>query len=254
MKTIGNTILITGGGSGIGLGLAKAFHALGNQVIIASRRKDLLTDIVSKHKGMASYELDVKNTDQIKSVTEEILRDFPNVNMLINNSGIMRTEDIKTQNDMKDVEDITATNLLGPIRLTAAMLPSLLKQPYATIINVSSGLGFVPMATTPTYCATKAALHSYSQSLRYQLKDTKISVIELIPPYVATDLLNGANDPMAMPLDEFIQEVMEILTTEPHPYEICVKKVMNFRLAAESINFDSIFRRFNDGVAQATAK
>ncbi|MCL1908241.1 MAG: SDR family NAD(P)-dependent oxidoreductase [Holophagaceae bacterium] len=250
MLTKGNTILITGGGSGIGLGLASAFHSLGNQVIIASRRKDLLDDITKQYPGMACYALDIQNADEINAVAKKILGDFPDLNVLINNSGIMRAENLKNQTNLQDMEEIVATNLLGPIRLTAALLPSLLLRPKATIINVSSGLGFVPMATTPTYCATKAALHSYTQSLRYQLKDTNVQVMELVPPYVATDLMNGAKDPHAMPLDVFIKEVMDLIMSDPRPAEICVEKVKQFRMAGESINYDSVYRKFNDGVAR----
>ena len=254
MLTKSNTILITGGASGIGLGLASAFHSLGNQVIIASRRKNLLDEVVKKHQGMASFALDIQNAGEIKTVAEKILNEFPDLNVLVNNSGIMRAEDLKSQTSLTDMEEIVATNLLGPLRLTAALLPSILKRPKAAIINVSSGLGFVPMATTPTYCATKAALHSYTQSLRYQLKDTNVQVLELIPPYVATDLMEGTKDPMAMPLDAFIKEVMAIITSDPRPTEICVEKVRQFRMAGESINYESVYRHFNDSVARASAK
>ena len=136
----------------------------------------------------------------------------------MNNAGIMRPENLLTQqSDLADAEAIVATNLLGPIRLTAALLPHLQRQPHAAIVNVSSGLAFLPLALTPTYCATKAAIHSYTESLRYQLRATQIEVLELIPPYVATNLMDGAEDPRAMPLDKFIAEVMQILKTAAHP-------------------------------------
>jgi len=149
------------------------------------------------------------------------------------------------QEDLADAEAIVATNLLGPIRLTAALLPLLQKQPYSAIMNVSSGLAFVPLAPTPTYCATKAAIHSYTQSLRYQLRGSTTEVIELVPPYVATDLMDGAGDPRAMPLNEFIAEVMKILKSEPAPAEICVEKVKPLRFAAESGHFDAVFQGLN---------
>ena len=138
-----------------------------------------------------------------------------------------------------------ATNLLGPIRLTAALLPHLQKQPRAAIMNVSSGLAFLPLALTPTYCATKAAIHSYTLSLRYQLRATGIEVLELIPPYVQTHLMSGADDPRAMPLARFIGEVMEILKQQPTPAEICVENVKGLRFAAESGSFDQIFNGLN---------
>jgi uncharacterized oxidoreductase len=139
--------------------------------------------------------------------------------------------------------------LLGPIRLTAALLPHLQKQPYSAIMNVSSGLAFVPLAPTPTYCATKAALHSYTQSLRFQLRGSTTEVLELIPPYVATNLMDGADDPRAMPLDAFIEQVMEIVTTQPDVKEICVENVKNLRFAAESGKYDAIFLGFNEAMA-----
>jgi uncharacterized oxidoreductase len=166
--------------------------------------------------------------------------------VLINNAGIMRREDFQNQQpDLADAEAIVATNLLGPIRLTAALLPHLQKQPHAAIINVSSGLAFLPMVITPTYCATKAALHSYTLSLRHQLRKTAVEVLELIPPYVQTDLMDGADDPRAMPLNQFIAEVVEILKTKPTPREICVENAKRLRFAAENGAFDQIFNGMN---------
>jgi uncharacterized oxidoreductase len=142
------------------------------------------------------------------------------------------------------------TNLLGPIRLTGALLPHLEKQPRAAVMNVSSGLAFLPLTLTPTYCATKAAIHSYTLSLRYQLKATNIEVLELVPPYVATNLMDrNASDPRAMPLDKFIAEVMEILKQQPTPAEICVENVKPLRFSAESGRFDQIFNGLNSAMA-----
>jgi uncharacterized oxidoreductase len=158
----------------------------------------------------------------------------------------MRPEKLLAQQeDLADAEAMVATNLLGPIRLTAALLPLLRKQPHSTILNVSSGLAFLPLALTPTYCATKAAIHSYTLSLRYQLRATTTEVLELIPPYVATNLMDGASDPRAMPLGKFIAEVMEILKTQPTPAEICVANVKALRFSAESGKFDAIFNGLN---------
>ena len=247
MQFTGNTILITGGGSGIGLGLAKEFHALGNKVIIAGRRKDVLDAAVKTYPGMASYAMDIQSADGIKEFASWLTREHPGLNVLINNAGVMRAEKLTEQKGLEDMEAIVATNLLGPLRLTAALLPALLKQPRAVVVNVSSGLAFVPMAITPTYCATKAALHSYTQSLRWQLKETGVKVLELIPPYVATDLMDGAKDPNAMPLGEFISEVMEIIKESPQEREICVERVRKLRLAGESINYDHIYSDLNSG-------
>ena len=255
MKTTDNTILITGGGSGIGRGLAEAFHRLGNQVIIAGRGRTALDETTAANPGMKSVTLDVSGPKSIQSFADQVTKDYPSLNVLINNAGIMGPENLlETSNDLSTAEKTITTNLLGPIRLTAALLPSLRKQPHATIMNVSSGLAFVPFAVTPTYCATKAAIHSYTQSLRYQLKETKVEVIELIPPYVQTMLMGDqqANDPRAMPLDEYIDEAMSILKTEPDAKEVCVKKVYPLRFSAEhgQQNYEEFFEQFNDSFAK----
>ena len=246
MKITGNTILITGGGSGIGRGLAEALHALGNHVIIAGRRQKALDETTAANPGMTSHVLDIEDPAGIRALAADLASRHPSLNVLINNAGIMRVEQLQAQQpDLADAESIVATNLLGPIRLTAALLPLLRKQPHSTIVNVSSGLAFVPMARTPTYCATKAAIHSYTQSLRYQLQGTTTEVLELIPPYVATDLMDGASDPRAMPLGKFIAEAMEILQTQPAAAEICVENVKRLRFAAESGRYDAVFQGLN---------
>jgi uncharacterized oxidoreductase len=249
MNLTGNTILITGGGSGIGRGLAEAFHALGNQVVITGRRKQMLDETTKANPGMRSLSLDVQDPASIRSFASQVAKEFPTLNVLVNNAGIMRAEKLRENNYLADAEEIVTTNVLGPIRLTAALLPLLQKQPHSTIINVSSGLAFLPLTLTPTYCATKAAIHSYTQSLRYQLRPTSTEVLELIPPYVQTDLMSGASDPRAMPLNVFISEVMEILKAQPTPPEICVENVKRLRFAAESGSFDQIFEGINAAMA-----
>jgi uncharacterized oxidoreductase len=246
MNLNGNTILVTGGGSGIGRGLAESLHALGNQVIVAGRRQQALDETTAAHPGMKSLPLDIEDPAAIRAFAAKAVVEFPSLNVLVNNAGIMRAEKLLAQQtDLADAEAIVATNLLGPIRLTAALLPHLQKQPRAAIMNVSSGLAFLPLALTPTYCATKAAIHSYTLSLRYQLRATGIEVLELIPPYVQTHLMSGADDPRAMPLARFIGEVMEILKQQPTPAEICVENVKPLRFAAESGSFDQIFNGLN---------
>jgi uncharacterized oxidoreductase len=250
MNLTGNTVLVTGGGSGIGRGLAEALLKLGNKVIIAGRRKQALDETTAANPGMQSVLLDITDRAAIRSFATQVASSFPSMNVLINNAGIMRAEKLLSKpEDPADAEAIVETNLLGPIRLTAAFLPLLKKQASATIVNVSSGLAFVPLALTPTYCATKAAIHSYTQSLRYQLRDTKIEVLELIPPYVATDLMSGRSDPRAMPLDKFISEVMSILKTRPTPAEICVENVKGLRFAADSGQYDAVFTGLNKSMS-----
>src|ERR1039457_1365149 len=228
MKTTDNTILITGGGSGIGRALAEAFHRLGNQIIIAGRGQKTLDETTTANPGMKFLALDISDPKSIQSFAAQATKDYPSVNVLINNSGIMQPEDLlEKPDDLSIVEKTITTNLLGPIRLTAALLPLLQKQPRATIMNVSSGLAFVPLAITPTYCATKAAIHSYTQSLRYQLQHTSVDVLELIPPYVQTELLGPGQltDPNALPLKDFISETMNILKHSAEVTEICVERV-----------------------------
>jgi len=252
MQASHNTILITGGGSGIGRALAEAFHANGNQVIIAGRRKEVLDEVVAANPGMQAAILDIENADAIRGFSEQLKRDYPALNVIINNAGIMRVERLQ-ECALADAEATITTNLLGPIRLTAALLPLLQSQPHATIMNVSSGLAFLPLSSTPAYCATKAAIHSYTQSLRYQLKDTAVQVLELIPPYVQTELMGPgqASDPNAMPLKDYISEVMNILITSPEVTEICVERVKPLRFAEANGGYDSFFRKFNDAFAAA---
>ena len=252
MKLSGNTILITGGGSGIGRGLAEAFQALGNTVIIAGRRQQALEETTSANPGMRSAQLDIESAESIRAFAATMAKEYPSLNVVIHNAGIMRPENLLEQaEDLKDAEAIITTNLLGPIRLTAALLPQLKKQPAATIMTVSSGLAYLPMALTPTYCATKAAIHSYSMTLRYQLRGTKVEVLELVPPYVQTELMGSrqANDPRAMPLKEYIAETMKILKEQPEAKEILVQRVLPLRFAEKNGDVYEAFQGFNETIA-----
>jgi uncharacterized oxidoreductase len=251
MKMTGNTILITGGGSGIGRGLAEAFHKLGNTVVIAGRRQNALDETTKANPGMKSVVLDIENAETIRAFAVQIAKDYPTLNVVVHNAGIMRPENLLEQpEDLKDAEATIKTNLLGPIRLTAALLPQLKEQPAATVMTVTSGLAYLPMAMTPTYCATKAAIHSYTLTLRYQLRHTNIEVLELVPPYVQTELMGSrqANDPRAMPLKDFIDETMKILKEHPEAKEILVERVLPLRYAEKNGNFDEAFRQFNDAM------
>ena len=229
MNLEGNTVFITGGNSGIGRALAEALHARGNKVIIAGRRKEALVDTVRANPGMECVELDVTDPSSVATVSAELLRKHPRLNVLINNAGIMKVDDVARAIDEELVASTVATNLVAPIRLTGALLEQLKSQPSATIINVSSVMGFVPLAWSGVYSSTKAALHSYSLSLRYKLKDTSVRVLELVPPWVQTDLLGSQNrnDPRAMPLDEFTADVLRLLATDVE--EIVVEKAKPLR-------------------------
>jgi uncharacterized oxidoreductase len=248
-----NTILITGGGSGIGRGLAEAFHKLGNTVIIAGRRKEMLDAVVAATPGILSEIVDVQDTAELKSFAANIIAKYPALNVLINMAGIMKAENLRDAPDPAAIDSIIATNLTAPLHLTAALLSHLKQQPTATVMTVTSGLAFTPLALTPTYCATKAAIHSWSVSLRYQLRGTSVEVLELAPPYVRTELMgeHQANDPRAMPLADYISEVMDILTTQPDAKEILVKNVYPLRFAGDfnAEKFYSFFEQFNAAMA-----
>ena len=252
MQMSGNTILITGGGTGIGRGLAEAFHREGNQVVIAGRRQKQLDETTAANPGMKSASLDVGDADSIRGLGEKMRSSYPALNVVIHNAGIMRPESL-AKGALADAEAMVATNLLGPMRLTAALLPLLLQQSKAVVMTVSSGLAFVPMSTTPTYCATKAAIHSYTQSLRYQLRNTAVEVIELIPPYVQTELMGPgqATDPNAMPLGDFVSETMNILRRQPEANEVCVERVKPLRFAEAGGKYSSFYKTFNNRISSA---
>jgi uncharacterized oxidoreductase len=214
MKLTGNTILITGGGSGIGRGLAEALHQRKNQVIIAGRRKDRLMEVAKANPGMAWVELNIEDPASISAVAAKLIAEHPNLNVLINNAGIMNIDDASSAVDEKLLVSTLTTNLMGPIRMTGALIEHLKRQPRATVINTTSVLGFVPLAITAVYSSTKAAMHSYTMSLRYKLKGTSVSVLEIALPWVRTDLLGSSNEPRAMPLAEFIEATMQVLATD----------------------------------------
>jgi uncharacterized oxidoreductase len=257
MKMTNNTILITGGGSGIGRALAEAFHKLGNQVIIAGRTSEKLDETTGANPGIESFKADTASLESIKFLASEVTRQFPQLDTVIHCAGVMIAEDLLNGKNFQTDEATVNTNLLGPIRLTEELLPVLKKQSSAAILTVSSGLAFVPMAMTPTYCATKAAIHSYTESLRYQLRNTAIQVIELIPPYVATYLMGDyqANDPNAMPLGDYISETMGILKTQPDATEVLVERVRPLRFSAEEgqEKYEQFFKEFNDQMTAAFA-
>ncbi|MFP3515602.1 SDR family oxidoreductase [Pseudomonas sp. SIMBA_077] len=242
MKSTGNTILVTGATSGIGLGLALRLHKAGNQVIIAGRRQALLDKITSEHPGIESLLLDVSDPHSIQRTSEALAISHPDLNVLINNAGIIDWEDLTNPDSLATAEAIVTTNLLGTIRMVYAFTPRLIKQPNATIINVSSSLAFVPLPATPTYCASKAAVHSFTQSLRVQLEDTSIEVIELAPPAVRTTLLGQDTDEHAMPLEAFLDEIFELLNTTPTPSELVVERAKPLRFAEASGAHDDVLK------------
>ncbi|OHC94881.1 MAG: oxidoreductase [Sphingomonadales bacterium RIFCSPLOWO2_12_FULL_63_15] len=243
MQTTGKTILITGGGSGIGAALAHEFHEAGNQVIIAGRRQAALDAVVAAHPGMAAMTLDMEDAAAITAFADKLIADFPALNAVVLNAGVMIAEE---GIDLTVAETTVATNLLGPIRLSHALLPHLRAQAAASLITVSSGLAFVPLAATPTYSATKAAIHSWSLAMRAQLAGTSVELIEIVPPGVQTDLMPGhAENDQMMPLADYIAETMALLRQQPTPAEIHVERVKFLSEATQRGEFDQVFAMLN---------
>ncbi|WP_066584732.1 SDR family oxidoreductase [Sphingomonas pruni] len=253
MKSSGNTILITGGGSGIGEALAHRFHDAGNIVIIAGRRQDALDAAAAGRPDIHTMTLDIESGQGVTDFAARLLAAFPALNVLINNAGIMRLEPLDRSRDLADAEATVTTNLLGPIRLTNALIDHLTAQPDAAIVNVTSGLAFVPLVETPTYNATKAAIHSYTIAMRDALAG-KVEVIELAPPAVQTGLTPGQETREGyQPLDEFADEVMTLFGQQPTPAEILVQRVNFLRNAEREGRFDAAFQQMNHLVRQARA-
>lgn len=238
MKISGNTILITGGGSGIGAALAQRFHDAGNTVIVAGRRIEALEAACAGRPNMHAMPLDVESAEGVEDFAARLLAAYPALNVLINNAGIMRFEAADAKRDLADAEAIITTNLLGPIRLINALIDHLAATPDAAIVNVTSGLAFVPLVTTPTYNATKAAIHSYTVSLRAVLEG-RVEVIELAPPAVQTELTPGQSQrPGYQPLDDFADEVMALFGQTRTPPEVLVERVKPLRYAERDGRFE----------------
>ena len=235
-----NTVFIAGGTSGIGLGLAQRFQASGNQVIVGGRRTELLAQIAADHPGIETVVIDTTDSDSITTAATEVLTRFPELNVLVTMAGIMEPEDVHTADFLSVAERTVTTNLLGPIRLLAAFTEALATRPHAAIITVSSGLAFVPLPLTPTYNATKAAIHSLSRGIRIQLADTSIQVIELIPPAVRTTLMGQQDSERAMPLQAYLDETMTLLETVPDADEIVVDNVKFLRDAETNGSYDHV--------------
>ncbi|MEH6437047.1 SDR family oxidoreductase [Massilia sp. DD77] len=246
MQLTDNTILITGGASGIGRGLAEAFHKLGNTVIIAGRRKSLLDEVTQANPGMHAIELDIASPASIVRAAAQLTKDFPALNVLINNAGIMPFDDAAGEIDEETMLATIDTNLLGPIRMTSALVGHLKQQPRATIINNTSVLAYVPLAATAVYSATKAALHSYTLSQRFMLRDTSVRLQEIAPPWVNTDLIVKSDDPRAMPLAAFIEQTMAALASDKE--EIVVESALPMRNNAGP-NEHQLVNEFNAYIA-----
>jgi uncharacterized oxidoreductase len=247
MNITGNTIFIPGGTSGIGLALALELQARGNTVIVGGRRTELLKQIAAEHPGVGTVVIDTTEAASIDSAAKEVLTRYPDLNVLVPMAGIMRVEDWHAPASfLASAESVVTTNVLGPIRLIAAFIEHLQAQPAATILTVSSGLAFTPLAATPSYSASKAAIHMLSESLRLQLADTSVQVIELVPPSVRTELVPGQQDnEAAMPLDEFIAETVALLEAQPDAREIQVERVKFLRYGEARGDYDQVVEVLN---------
>ncbi|RJE78498.1 SDR family oxidoreductase [Paracoccus sp. JM45] len=235
MTFTNRTILITGGNSGIGLALAEALQSKGNRIIITGRNSDSLQAAMQRNPEMSGYLIDVTDENSLAAFSDAVIAEHPELDTVILNAGIMEAEDYTAERVSLDVAERTiATNLTAPIRLAAVLLPHLRTQSHAALLTVSSGLAFVPKAANPAYSATKAAIHAWTQAVRYQLRDTSVDVHEIAPPLVATELTPGQSAvSAAMPLQEFIDEVVGILALTEVPDEILVARV-NFQRKAEA--------------------
>lgn len=247
MNITGNTIFIPGATSGIGLALAVRLHARGNTVIVGGRREDRLTAIADEHPGIHTVRIDTTDADSIHAASRAVLAEHPALNVLITMAGVMRAEDWTTPTGfLSTAQETVETNILGPIRLIAAFVEHLRAQPEATIMTVSSGLAFAPLRATPSYNASKAAIHMLSESLRLQLEGSSVSVLELEPPAVRTPLMPGHEEnESAMPLNEFIDEVMELIESRPNATEIQVERVKFLRYGEARGDYDRVVATLN---------
>jgi uncharacterized oxidoreductase len=211
MEFNANTVLITGGGSGIGFALAERFIQAGSQVVICGRREYRLKEAQSKYPQLGIRMCDVAKPAERTALFDWVTQTYPGLNVLVNNAGIQQPIQLQEKPDWETLSEEVAINLEAPIHLSTLFIPHLLKQKRPAIINITSGLSFVPKANVPVYCATKAALHSFTLSLRHQLSGTLIDVTEIIPPAVDTDLGGKGLHTFGVPLDEFADAVAEQL-------------------------------------------
>lgn len=248
MKISGNTILVTGGTSGIGRALSEALHDKGNKVIIAGRRQALLDEITGRHPGMIGIAVDLSDATAIDKFAESVKSQFPDLNVLINNAGIAGLEDYTAETiDLTRAYTTIQTNITGVVQLSAALLPLLRTQANSTLMVTTSGLAFVPYPPGPVYSATKAFMHNWLDALRIQLRKTSVEVLELAPPYVQTELggPQQASDPRAMPLDDYIKEVIQILESNTFDKgEVLVERVKPLRTAEKDGKYQDFLNMF----------
>ena len=248
MNIKGNVVLITGGATGIGLSLVREFLDAGNEVLICGRRKDKLDEAKRLFPKIHARQFDVASEKDREELFTWVEKDFPELDILVNNAGIQRMVDFRKGNDsVLVVDNEIAINFEAPVLLCAYFIPFLMKKKEAAIVNITSGLGFIPIAAMPVYCATKAALHSFSISLRRQLKDTSVKVFELIPPTVETDLDKGERKKrgqtyLGISPDEAAKEAFIALRDDK--YEFAIGEAVNLKNWSKQ-NVEEIFERMN---------
>ncbi|MFF7557023.1 SDR family oxidoreductase [Streptomyces olivaceus] len=247
MDISGNTVFIPGSTSGIGLALALRLQARGNTVIVGGRRAELLERIAAEHPGLDTVRIDTTDPASITAAAKQVLAAHPDLNVLVTMAGVMHAEDWHDPASfLATAESTVVTNVLGPIRLIAAFVEHLRTRPDATVMTVSSGLAFAPLKITPSYNASKAAIHMLSESVRLQLADSSVKVVELEPPSVRTALLPGHEDnEHAMPLDEFVAEVVDLIETRPDAKEIQVERVKFLRYGEARGDYDQVVEALN---------
>jgi len=248
VKVSGNTVLITGGATGIGLALAEAFSKKGNEVIICGRRKNKLLEAQKKLPKLYIKVCDISKERNRKALLDWATSNFANLNILVNNAGIQRQIDLtKGIADLENGEDEIQVNLEAPIYLSALFIPLLIKQKKSAIINISSGLAFVPIAAMPVYFATKAAIHSFSLSLRHQLGVKRVKVYEVVPPIVDTELDKGARGQRGQEYRGIKPEEVAAATIkgiENDDYEIVIGMAQNLRMGART-DPEQAFKQIN---------
>jgi len=235
MEIANRTVFIVGGTSGIGRGLAQRFTAPGSTVIVGGRSPE-------PQDGLDTVRIDVTDPDSILRARAEVLDAHPDLDVVVTMSGVMLAEDLRDPAHIAATETTIATNLLGTIRVIDAFTAHLVGRGSGTILTVTSGIAFLPFPLMPTYGASKAGVHAYTESLRAQLAGTGIEVAELVPPAVATAGQEKLN-PAALPLDAYLDEVMDLLAAEPTPHEILVKGVLPHRWAERHGTYAELVER-----------
>ena len=242
MELSRHTVLITGGGSGIGLALAKIFLQAGSEVIICGRRSHKLQEAQTQYPKIQVRTCDIENASERVALFEATISEFPQLDVLVNNAGIQRRLQLARDAQWAHIHQEIAINFEAQVHLCLLFVPYLEKQEHPAIINVTSGLSFVPLAAAPIYSATKAALHSFTLSLRQQLSKTPIKVIEIVPPAVNTDLGGPGMHTFGAPLDEFANAIGSRLQSDDQ--ELCYGFSEQTSRASRQ-ELDAIFLRMN---------